>query len=105
MAWWLSSRAPLTGAGGNMVLGLSGRCPPTQSAHALVPSAQRSSEEESVLCATEIWEGFPEESSASAVKVGSDLDRPQEGGETQQQRPGKSRRWDRAETGFTDCFQ
>lgn len=88
-----------------MVLGLPVQCSPIQLAHALVPSAERSSEEESIQCKSEIWEGFLEESLASAVKIGSDSDSPQEGGESRQQRSGKSRSWDHMETGFTDYFQ
>ena len=91
--------------GGNTALGLSGQGPLTGSAHALVLSAKRSSEDESVWWAGEIWEGFPEEPLASAVKIGSDLERTKEGGDPQPQRSGKSRSGDHVEIGFTGCFQ
>lgn len=73
--------APLsrcTGEGGTGFVGLVPMARPTL---VLVLSAERSSEEEAIPCAGEMLEGFPEESSASSVQAGSDLDGAQEGGD------------------------
>lgn len=66
---------------------------------------ERSSEGESVQWAGEIWKGFLEESLANAVKIGSDWDRAEEGGETQLQGSWKSKSWDHGEIGFTGGIQ
>lgn len=71
--------AQYTGEGGT---GFVGPVHPTQPTHVLILSAERSSEEESIPCASEMLEGFLEESLAGSVKAGSDLDRAQEGGDT-----------------------